>query len=38
MFHGQQWEAAAALLEEFPALLTHGTTPAMEHADLPLLL
>eukprot|EP01047_Picozoa_sp_COSAG01_P088687 COSAG01_NODE_20989_length_923_cov_4.422330_1_plen_191_part_01 len=38
MFHEQQWEAAAALLEEFPALLTHGTTPAMEHADLPLLL
>jgi hypothetical protein len=25
MLTEQQWEAAAALLEEFPALLTHGS-------------
>eukprot|EP01047_Picozoa_sp_COSAG01_P032118 COSAG01_NODE_2307_length_7944_cov_31.370045_6_plen_1082_part_00 len=38
MLNEQQWEPAAALLQEFPVLLTYGTTPAMEHADLPLLL
>eukprot|EP01047_Picozoa_sp_COSAG01_P115945 COSAG01_NODE_44617_length_417_cov_0.899371_1_plen_88_part_10 len=27
MLTEQQWEAAAALLEEFPALLAHGSQP-----------
>jgi GTPase SAR1 family protein len=38
MLNEQQWEPAAALLQEFPALLTHGSQPAVEHTELPLLL
>eukprot|EP01049_Picozoa_sp_SAG25_P013343 SAG25_NODE_2040_length_2005_cov_1.699895_2_plen_621_part_01 len=38
MLTEQQWEAAAALLEEFPALLTHGSQPVVDHTNLSSVL
>eukprot|EP01048_Picozoa_sp_COSAG05_P024390 COSAG05_NODE_5713_length_1109_cov_3.311881_3_plen_164_part_01 len=38
LLNAQQWSSAAALLEVTPALLTHGDTPLVEHADMSLLV